>query len=507
MRKVILVIRDGWGYNPKKEKNAIAAAKTPNTDMLMKKYPNTLLNCSGEAVGLPDGYQGNSEVGHLTIGSGRIIFQPMVRINKAIESGEFFKNKAFLGAIENCKKNGTALHIIGLIQSEGVHAHEEHLFALLELCRRMKFKNVFVHAIMDGRDAPPTDGIKHLRKLKKKIAETGVGTIATISGRYFAMDRDKHWERTKKAYDCIVLAKADEEFEDAEKALLECYKKNETDEFIRPRMLKGYQGIKENDSIIFFNFRTDRPRQLTQAIVENDFHGWERRPLKVFFVAMTEYYKPMNAVVAFEDQPLDNLLGEVISKAGIRQLRISETEKYAHVTFFFNGQKEEPYKGEDRILIESPKVATYDLKPEMSAFEVTERLVQEIEKGIYGFIVVNLVNGDLVGHTGVWEACIKAAETVDACVGKIVDAGLKNGYVLLIFADHGNLEDKSSKFETSHTTNKVPLILVSNEKELQRCKLKKNRGLQDIAPTVLWLMGLEKPKEMTGENLISLGAK
>lgn len=503
MRKVILVIRDGWGYNPKKENNAIAAAKTPNTDMLMKKYPNTLLNCSGEAVGLPEGYQGNSEVGHLTIGSGRIIFQPLVRINKAIESGEFFKNKAFLKAIENCKKNATSLHLIGLLQSEGVHAHEDHLFALLELCKKNGFKDVFIHAIMDGRDAPPKAGIEHLRKLKKKIADTGIGTIATISGRYFAMDRDKHWDRTKKAYDCIVLAKASEQFDDAEKILLQCYEKNETDEFIEPRMLKGYKGVKENDSIIFFNFRTDRPRQLTQAIVEKEFPGWERKPLKVFFVAMTQYYEPMNASVAFEDQPLNNLLGEVISRAGIRQLRISETEKYAHVTFFFNGQKETPYEGEDRILIASPKVATYDMKPEMSAFEVTERLVQEIEKGIYGFIVVNLVNGDLVGHTGVWAACVKAAEAVDACVGKITEAGLKKNYVLLIFADHGNLEDKSSEFATSHTTNKVPFILVSNEKELQRCRLKENRGLQDIAPTVLWLMGIKKPKEMTGESLIA----
>ncbi|MEM4662758.1 MAG: 2,3-bisphosphoglycerate-independent phosphoglycerate mutase, partial [Candidatus Diapherotrites archaeon] len=326
MRKVILVIRDGWGYSPKKEGNAILNAKTPNTDRLMKKYPNTLLDCAGEAVGLPAGYQGNSEVGHLTIGSGRIIFQPMVRIDKAIQSGEFFSNKAFKAAVENCKKNNSSMHIIGLLQSEGVHSHENHLFALLELCKKENLKDVYIHAIFDGRDAPPTDGIKHLKKLNEVIGKLNLGKIATISGRYFTMDRDKRWDRTKKSYDCIVLGNAEEEFEDVEKKVLECYSKGETDEFIKPRKAKGYKGVKDGDSIIFFNFRTDRPRQLTQAIVEKDFAGWERKPLNVCFVAMTQYYNPMNALVAFEDQPLNNLLGEVISKAGIKQLRISETE-------------------------------------------------------------------------------------------------------------------------------------------------------------------------------------
>jgi len=503
MRKIILVIRDGWGYNPKKELNAIACAKTPNTDRLMLEYPNALLECSGEAVGLPPGYQGNSEVGHLTIGSGRIIFQPMQRINKAIETGDFFKNKAFLKAIENCKKNKSALHLIGLLQSEGVHSHESHLFALLELCKRQKLENVLIHAVMDGRDAPPSDGIKHLRKLKEKILEFGVGKIATLSGRYYTMDRDKRWERTKKAYECIVLGKAENEFSDAEKQLLACYESGETDEFIVPRKAMEYQGVKENDGIIFFNFRTDRPRQLTRAIVEKDFEGWERKQLKVVFVAMTEYYKPMNALAAFAGQNIENLLGKMLENAGVRQLRISETEKYAHVTFFFNGQKEEPYKNEDRILVPSPKVATYDLKPEMSAFEVTERLVQEIVKNFYGFIAVNIVNCDLVGHTGKWEACIRAAETVDACVGKIAEAGLRNDYVLLVFADHGNLEDKSSEWATSHTVNKVPLAIISKEEKLQKIRLRSNGGLQDVAPTVLELMGIKKPKEMSGKSLIS----
>ena len=502
MKKVILVIRDGWGFNPKKEQNAIAAAQTPNTDSLMREYPNTLIHCSGEAVGLEKGYQGNSEVGHLTIGSGRIIWQPMERINNAIAKGEFFKNPAFLKAIENCRRNKTRLHLIGLLQSEGVHAHENHLHALLELCKKEKFKDVLVHVITDGRDAPVNNGIKHIRLLKKKIKQAGIGKIATLSGRYYAMDRDKRWERTKKAYDCIVKGECKEEFDDIEKKITECYAKNETDEFIEPKKAKGYNGVQENDSIIFYNYRTDRTRQLTQAIVEKEFSGWERKPLQVCFVAMTSFYKPMNALVAFEDIQIKNLLGEVISKAGLKQLRISETEKYAHVTFFFNGQIEEPSKGEDRMLVPSPKVATYDLQPEMSAFEVTDKLVQEIKKDEYNFIAVNLVNGDLVGHTGKWEACLKAAETVDQCVGRIVQAGLEKDYVLFIFADHGNLEDKSPKWQTSHTLNDVPFILVSNEPALRKTKLHKGKGLQDIAPTVLELMGIGKPKEMTGGSLI-----
>ncbi|MCX6799067.1 MAG: 2,3-bisphosphoglycerate-independent phosphoglycerate mutase [Candidatus Diapherotrites archaeon] len=502
-KKVILVIRDGWGYNPHKTENALAAAKTPNTDKIMKEYPHTLLKCSGKAVGLEEGYQGNSEVGHLTIGSGRIIFQPMERINEAIKTGEFFKNKAFLKAAENSRKNNSALHIIGLVQREGVHSHEKHLFALLELCKKEKLCNVLVHAVMDGRDAPVNDGIKHLRKLKEKILGTGVGKIATLSGRYYTMDRDKRWERTKKAYDCIVNAQCEGQFEDVEKKIEECYAKNETDEFIVPLKAAWYKGIKEGDSIIFFNFRTDRTRQLTQAIVEEKFEGWERKPLKVCYVAMTSYYKPMNALVAFDDIEIKNLLGEVISKSGLRQLRISETEKYAHVTFFFNGQVEKPSEGEDRILVDSPKVATYDLKPEMSAFEVTDKLVEAIKKGCYNFIVVNIVNGDLVGHTGKWEACVKAAETVDQCVGRIAEAGLQKDYALFVFADHGNLEDHSEPLQTSHTTNPVPFVLVSNDPALRKAKLAEGRGLRDIAPTVLELMGLQKPREMTGESIIA----
>jgi 2,3-bisphosphoglycerate-independent phosphoglycerate mutase len=500
MKKVLLVIRDGWGYRKECKDNAICEQGEPNTDRLMEEYPHVLIEASGEAVGLPDGYQGNSEVGHLTIGSGRINYQPMVRINKSIETGEFFKNKAFLGAIKNCKKNNSKLHIIGLLQSEGVHSHENHLFALLDLCKKENFKDVLIHVITDGRDSPINDGIKHIKKLIKKAKES-VGTIVTLSGRYYVMDRDNRWERTKKAYDCIIDAEG-EEFEDIIKTIEKCYKNDETDEFIIPKRLKDYEGVKPKDSFIFYNFRTDRTRQLTKSIVENNFEGWERKPLDVYYVAMTEFYKPMNAHVAFEDRPMARLIGEVISEAGLKQLRISETEKYAHVTFFFNGQVEKPVKNEDRVLVNSPKVATYDLKPEMSAYEVTDKLIEQILKDKYNFIVVNIVNGDLVGHTGVVDACYKAVKTVDECVKKIIDAALSKDYISLVFADHGNIEDQRPEWRTSHTINPVPLILISNDEKLKRCELKKGGGLQDIAPTVLYLLGIKKPKEMTGESLI-----
>lgn len=500
MKRVILVIRDGWGYNPRKTENAIAEAGTPNTDYLMKKYPNTLLKASGNAVGLPEGYQGNSEVGHLTIGSGRIMLQPMVRINKAIKTGEFFRNKALLGAINNCKRNKTKLHLIGLLQSEGIHAHENHLYALLDLCKKEKFMDVYIHVITDGRDAPVNNSINHVKKLIKKMKQVGLGKIVTLSGRYYTMDRDKRWDRTKKAYDCIVNANA-EEFTDIAEQLMECYNKKETDEFIVPRKLRGYNGVKSNDSFIFYNFRTDRTRQLTKAIVEKNFEGWKRKPPKVYYVAMTQFYSPMNARVAFEERPMKNLLGETISRAGLRQLRISETEKYAHVTFFFNGEIEKPYKGEKRVLIHSPKVATYDLTPEMSAYEVTDTLIKEIDVDKYQFVVVNIVNGDMVGHTGIVSACRKAVRVVDECVKKIVDKGLEKGYTLLVFADHGNVEDQSEKCRTSHTTNDVQFILISGDDKLMKAGLRKG-GLEDVAPTVLDIMGIKKPKEMTGKSLM-----
>ncbi len=495
-KPLILIIRDGWGYRKSCKDNVLCNANIPNTKRLMKEYPNTLLDASGEAVGLPKGYQGNSEVGHMTIGSGRIIFQSLERINYSINTQEFFKNKAFLGAISNCKKNNSTLHIIGLLQTEGVHSHINHLFALLDLCKKQNFKNVKIHVITDGRDSPVTSSLDKLKKLNSKIKKLGFGEIATVSGRFYAMDRDNRWERTKQAYDCIVKGESPE-FKDVIIQVKLNHKNKETDEFIIPRKLKGYDGIHSKDSIIFYNFRTDRTRQLTKSIVEDKFEGWQRKPLDVYYAAMTQYYIPMNAHVAFEDLKLNNLLGDVLAKNNKKQLRISETEKYAHVTFFFNGQIEKPNKGEDRILIYSPKVKTYDLKPEMSVYEITEKLLKEIDKNKYDVIVVNLVNGDMVGHTGIVPACKKAAESVDKCLGKITDKILEKEGTALIFADHGNIEDQTPRWRTSHTINKVPLIVVSNSK----MKVKKG-GLKDIAPTALKILGIKKPKEMTGVSLV-----
>ncbi|MEI7425059.1 MAG: 2,3-bisphosphoglycerate-independent phosphoglycerate mutase, partial [Candidatus Staskawiczbacteria bacterium] len=449
------------------KQNALTKNYAPINDALMHKYPNTLLKSSGEAVGLPKGYQGNSEVGHMTIGSGRIIFQSLEKINESIETGNFFNIAEFIDAIDNCKINKTNLHLIGLLQTEGVHSHLDHLFALLDLCKKQDFKDVFIHAITDGRDSPVDDGINKIKDLEKKLKKIGFGKIVTISGRYFAMDRDNRWDRTKKAYDCIING-IGQEYDNAVTKIKDCYLEKQTDEFITPCKANGYKGVKEKDSIIFFNFRTDRVRQLTRAIIDKDFIGWERKPLDVFFVCMTQYYNPINARIAFEDQDFKNILGEIISKKGLKQLRISETEKYAHVTFFFNCQKEEPFANEDRILIPSPQVATYDLKPEMSAYELTDKIIENVNKCEYDFIVTNLVNCDMVGHTGDMNAIYSAVKAVDECTGKIVEAGLLNDYIILIFADHGNAEDKTSKNNTSHTKNAVPFIFVSNDKILKK---------------------------------------
>jgi 2,3-bisphosphoglycerate-independent phosphoglycerate mutase len=502
-KPIVILIRDGWGYRKNPELNAIAQGDCPFTKELMKKYPHTLLAASGEAVGLPAGYQGNSEVGHMTIGAGRIIFQQMVVIDKSIEDKSFFENPALLGAIENCKKHNTSLHIIGLLQKEGVHAHMNHCLALLDLCKQQGFSNVYVHVISDGRDAPVNNTIKNVRKLIRKMKSLGFGKIATISGRYYAMDRDKRWERTKKAYDCIVEGKADHSFNNPIRCFKQCYSSGETDEFIIPQKASWYEGIKPDDSFIFYNFRTDRTRQLTRAMIEDEFEGWQRTPLEIYFAAMTEYYTPLNprARVAFPPPNMQNMLGSVLAENGLRQLRISETEKYAHVTFFFNGQVEEPNKGEDRILIPSQKVATYDLKPEMSVYEIGDRMVQEIDKGAYDVVVANFVNADMVGHTGVWEAILKAVKAVDDNVEKVVNKTLEKDGVLLILADHGNCENRTGKWKTSHTTSPVPFILVSNDPSLKKVKLKKGKGLRDVAPTALKLLGIKQPSEMDGESL------
>ncbi len=500
--KVILIIRDGWGYRKSKDHNAILQTKTPNTDKIMEEHPNTLLLASNGAVGLPKGYQGNSEVGHLTIGSGRIINQSLERINTAIQNKEFFKNQQFSYAINNCKKNKTDLHLIGLLQTEGVHAHMDHLFALLDLCKKEQFKRVKIHLITDGRDAPVTESLKKVKLLEKKIKDIGFGEISTISGRFFAMDRDKRWDRTRQAYECIFDGITDIHYENPIKTIKASHDSKITDEFIVPRKNKDYHGINLSDSVIFYNYRTDRTRQLTKAIVEKGFKEFDRIYRKTHFVAMTQFYNPMNAKVAFNDISISHLLGEIVSHNRLNQLRISETEKYAHVTFFFNGQIEKPFKNEDRILIHSPKVKTYDMQPEMSAPEISKKLVTQINTEKYDFIVTNIVNGDMVGHTGKVPAIKKAVKAVDDAVGKIVTAGLKKGYTILIFADHGNCEDQSDKWRTSHTLNPVPFILASKNPKLKEIELRSNAGLEDIAPTVLDLMGIKKPIEMTGESIV-----
>jgi 2,3-bisphosphoglycerate-independent phosphoglycerate mutase len=500
---LVLIIRDGWGYREEKEKNALKEVPTPNTDALMQNYPNTLLSASGEAVGLPPGYQGNSEVGHITIGSGRVLMQSLSRINKTISNGSFFNNESFKAAINHAKERRKSLHLIGLMQKEGVHSHLDHLFALLDLCKELECHNVKLHIITDGRDAPVTKSELYIKEVKEKIKTLGFGEIVSLSGRYYAMDRDNRWERTQKFYDTVMYARGNNIFTEVEEEILRCHSENETDEFIKPRIKEGYQGVEEEDSIIFFNFRTDRPRQFTRAVVEEEFKEFPRKNIKTCYVAMTKFYSPMNARIAFEDQNMQNILGELISKNNLKQLRISETEKYAHVTFFFNAEREEPYDGEERILIPSPKVATYDLKPEMSAEEITNNIIKELEKDKFDVIITNIVNGDMVGHTGITEACHKAVTTVDACLGRIVKATLEKKGTLLICADHGNIEDQTDEWRTSHTINKIPFILVSSKEALRHTKLKEKRGLQDIAPTILELLNIPKPSEMSGESLIN----
>ena len=502
----MLMILDGFGENLEKKGNAVKLANKPNIDSLMNKYPTTKIAASGLAVGLPEGQMGNSEVGHTNIGAGRIVYQELTRITKSIEDGEFFSNEEFVNAIENCKKNNSKLHILGLVSDGGVHSHIRHLFGLLELAKRRDFEYVYVHCFLDGRDTPPASAESYITKLEEKMKEKGVGKIASISGRFYAMDRDKRWERVKKAYDAIVNGEGVKS-SNAINAIESSYQKEVFDEFVEPTVItngeKPIATISDNDSVIFFNFRPDRARQLTRAIVDPNFDGFETKKLNTYFVCFTSYDETMpNVHIAFKKEQVKNTLGEVISKAGGKQLRIAETEKYAHVTFFFNGGEEKQYPGEDRILVQSPKVETYDLKPEMSAYEVTDKVLEAINSEKYNCIILNFANPDMVGHTGNLEAAIKAIEAVDECVGKIVSAiNAKKGN-LIITADHGNAEQmidyKTGEPHTAHTTNPVPLILVS---EKEGIKLKQGK-LADLAPTILELMNIEKPEEMTGESLI-----
>ena len=496
------MIMDGFGIAPK-EGNAIAAAKTPNLDKLFAQNPLTQIGASGLDVGLPDGQMGNSEVGHTNIGAGRIVYQELTRITKSIQDGDFFQNEAFVDAMENVKKNGSALHLMGLLSDGGVHSHNTHLYGLLEMAKKFGIENVFVHCFMDGRDVPPTSGKDYVAELLKKMEEIGVGRIATVMGRYYAMDRDNRWERVEKAYAAMVYGEG-EKAACGLCAMQNSYDADVTDEFVVPTVIDGAQPIKANDSVIFFNFRPDRAREITRTLVDPDFTGFERKNgfFPLTYVCMTPYDATMpNVEVAFKKESLDNTLGEYISRLGLKQLRIAETEKYAHVTFFFNGGVETQYEGEDRILVHSPKVATYDLQPEMSAYEVTDKMVEAVESGKYDMIILNFANCDMVGHTGVFDAAVKAVEAVDTCVGRVVDAILAQGGAALITADHGNADhmfDEDGSPFTAHTTNPVPLCVVGYP-----CTLKEGGRLADLAPTMLHIMGLEQPKEMTGHSLIA----
>ena len=503
----MLMILDGFGDNPNKDGNAIKLAKTPNINKLMKKYPSTDIYTSGLHVGLPEGQMGNSEVGHTNIGAGRIVYQELTRITKSIEEGDFFQNPEFISAIENCKKNHSKLHILGLVSDGGVHSHNRHLYGLLEMAKRRDFEDVYVHCFLDGRDTPPASGESYIAQLEDKMKEKGIGKIATISGRFYAMDRDKRWQRIQKCYDAMVKGEGIKAGS-AIKAIEDSYQKEVFDEFVEPTVICNGENpvakIEENDSVIFFNFRPDRAREITRAIVDKDFKEFETKPMNVYYVCFTNYDETMpNVHIAFKKEMLKNTFGETVSKHGLTQLRIAETEKYAHVTFFFNGGEEKQYEGEDRILVPSPKVETYDMKPEMSAYEVTDKVIDALEQDKYDVVILNFANTDMVGHTGSLEAAIKAVETVDECVGKIVKVIESKKGNLIITADHGNAEQmidyKTGEPHTAHTTNPVPIILITDNKEL---KLKENGKLADLAPTMLDLMGIEKPEEMTGESLI-----
>ena len=502
----MLMILDGFGKNPNRSGNAVELANTPNIDELMKNNPNTTIYTSGLAVGLPEGQMGNSEVGHTNIGAGRIVYQELTRITKSIEDGDFFSIPELCAAIEHCKKNNSKLHIMGLLSDGGVHSHMRHLFAILELAKRKGFEDVFIHCFLDGRDTPPASAENYILKLEEKMKKKEIGKIATISGRFYAMDRDKRWQRIQKAYDAMVKGEGIKS-SSAVMAIESSYQKEVFDEFVEPTVIcngdKPIAKIEDNDSVIFFNFRPDRAREITRTLVDEDFKEFETNKLdNLYFVCFTQYDETMpNVEIAFKPTVLVNTFGEYISKLGLKQLRIAETEKYAHVTFFFNGGNEKQYEGEDRILVPSPKVETYDLKPEMSAYEVTKNVIEAINSKKYNSIILNYANPDMVGHTGNLDATIKAIETIDKCVGKVVSAINDVNGVLLITADHGNAEQmidyKTGEPHTAHTTNPVPLILVGDKE----AKLKEGR-LADLAPTMLDIMDIEKPKEMLGKSLI-----
>ena len=496
-----LIIMDGFGLGPKYPGNAVENTPKPHLENIFKECPGCRLSASGLDVGLPEGQMGNSEVGHTNIGAGRVVFQDLPHISRDIDSGEFFKNPAYLEAMEHCREWGTALHLMGLLSDGGVHSHITHLFALVKMAKEQGLEKVYVHCFLDGRDVPPSSGKSYVEQLQAKLDELGTGRIATVMGRYYAMDRDKRWDRVQRAYDAIALGEGIFE-ENPAAAVQKSYDSGVTDEFMEPVVCAKGAQVRDNDSIIFYNFRPDRAREITRCFVDEDFQDVERKKgfVPVDFVCTTEYDATMpNVTVAYPRQKLENIFGEYISKLGLTQLRIAETEKYAHVTFFFNGGVETVFPGEDRVLIASPKVATYDLQPEMSAYQVTEEAVKRIESGAYDVIILNFANCDMVGHTGVYEAACRAVTAVDECVGRVVEATSRMGGVSLITADHGNAErmaDEDGEPFTAHPTNLVPFYIVGASVRLR------DGRLADIAPTMLDLMGLEKPKEMDGETLI-----
>ncbi len=507
-KPVVLMILDGYGLNERHDGNAVYEAKTPVMDRLMKEYPFVKGNASGLSVGLPDGQMGNSEVGHLNMGAGRIVYQELTRITKSIEDGDFFENPEFLAAVENCKSHDSALHLYGLVSDGGVHSHITHIYGLLELAKRNGLTKVFVHCFLDGRDTPPSSGKEFVAELEEKMKELGVGRVASVMGRYYAMDRDNRWDRVKLAYDALTKGEGNRG-ESATGLIQESYDNGKTDEFVLPAVVTENGApvglIREHDSVIFFNFRPDRAREITRAFCDDSFSGFEReKRMELTYVCFTDYDETIpNKLVAFKKETISNTFGEFLAAHGKKQARIAETEKYAHVTFFFNGGVEEPNPGEDRILVKSPKVPTYDMQPEMSAPQVCEKLVEAIHSGKYDVIIVNFANPDMVGHTGVEAAAVKAIEAVDACVGKTVEAILEENGVLFICADHGNAEQlidyATGEPFTAHTTNPVPFILVNAG---EGYGLREGGCLADIAPTLIELMGMEQPKEMTGRSLL-----
>ncbi|MEF9917826.1 MAG: 2,3-bisphosphoglycerate-independent phosphoglycerate mutase [Eubacterium sp.] len=501
-----LIILDGYGYTSITEGNAVLEAPSPNLDAFYEKYPHTHIVASGLGVGLPEGQMGNSEVGHLNLGAGRVVYQELTRITKSIKDGDFFTNEVFLDGIKNVKENGTALHIMGLVSDGGVHSHLNHLFGLLELAKKENVEKVYVHCFMDGRDTAPNSGLGFIKALEAKMAELGVGEIATISGRYYAMDRDNRWDRIEKAYDAIVLGKGNVS-ETANAAMEWSYSENVTDEFIMPTIIQPEvdKTLRTNDTVLFFNFRPDRSRELTRTFIDPDFDGFnrERGYFPVYYVSMTQYDSSFEGVeVAFKPQTVSNTLGEYLSSRGVPQLRIAETEKYAHVTYFFNGGIEKQYEGEDRILVPSPHVATYDLQPEMSAYEVTDKVLEAIATDKYKVIILNFANTDMVGHTGVMEAAEKAVEAIDTCAEKVIEAILAKGGNVILTADHGNAEKmidyETKKPWTAHTTNPVECVIAGTGE----VDLRDDGSLADISPTILDLLDIPVPAEMTGVSLI-----